>query len=312
MVSTTATSAPAPPTGPSKKPATHDPTPNPTELLADLAQRATKFASTMDLQRTWGLSHFAFLCFAAVYLVNAVLFGSRLLAVSYKLAMLCLLAGYGIAVRRHLGPDAAMDMVTLERAFSYDGTPYFCMALMWWVMGRPVMVTVLPLMVYSLFHAIAWAKDDARVKQTAEWRQYGEPLCIRVSANQANLLFVAAHLEIFALPYMSLSWLVSRNHGGPTFSQLLFYVQFLRWQYSCSPKIRLAAKQWDQSWTALIQHPSCPKRLRAADRWCRDQLHSFNQMTNLYPTTTGTTNASAMPRNNSRGGFPGAGHKKFN
>lgn len=306
MVSTSNTTA-APTAAPKKT--TPQPAINPTELLSDLVTRSTHLVATMDMQRTWGLAHLAFLLLSSLYLFNSILIGSQWLGLSYKFGMLSLIMAYGIAVRRHLGVEAGVDMVTVERAFSYDGTPYFCLAVMWWVMARPVMVSILPLVVYSAFHAIAWAKDDPRVKQSAEWRAWGESLCIRIAANQANLLFMAAHLEIFALPYILMSWLVSSKSNGPTFSQLLFYTQFLRWQYSCSPKIRLACKQWDAAWSGLVQHPSCPKQVRAADRWCREQLKSFNQLTHLQPTGTAP---HAMPRANSRGGFPGAGSKKFN
>jgi hypothetical protein len=278
---------------------------SPTDLFSDMLARSSQFVSQMDMQRTWGLSHVAFLLFSCLYLFNTFILSIPILSVSYRVAMLCLLGGYGIALKRHLGGQAGLDMVTLERAFSYDGMPYFCLALMWWAMSRPATITLPFLMVYSVFHGVAWAKDDPRIRQTVEWRQWGEPLCLSLTAHQPTLLFVAAHLELTALPYMTLTWLISSR---PSFSQLLFYCQFLRWQHSISPKIRAATKQWQSAWDAAIHHPSCPKSVRQMDKWCREQMKMVAIGGNGQAQSHHHHQAPVMqPR---KATFPGAGVKK--
>lgn len=262
----------------------------PASPLNDLQEHAAKFMAKagtavgrLDQQRTWGLAHLAFLLLAAVYIVNLVVFNVKLFGASYRLSMLALVVAYGIAIRRHVGAHFAADMATAERVFTYDGAPYFALSLMWWVMGgAPQAITLLPLAVYSAFHVVACAKDDAEVKRSGEWRQWGEPLCMRLMAHQSTLLYAAAHLEIFALPFMLLSWLFGR---GTSFLQVVFYFQLLRWQYTVSPKIRSAVKQWNGAWEQLIQHPSCPKKVRAADRWVRKQLAmAIQQQQSAQPT----------------------------
>lgn len=277
------------------------------EVVNELYSRSAQFLGQLDMQRTWGLAHLTFLLLTFVYVFNASCLGVRVLGVCYKLGMLCLICSYGIAVKRHVG-HLLCDMQTLERAFSYDGAPYFCLALMWWVMTTPVPITLLPLSIYSMYHAIAWAKDDAVVKRSKEWRQWGESLCLKLTAQQSSLLFAAAHLEIAALPYMLLAWLMSKR--GPGFAQLLFYFQFLRWQYSVSPKIRSALMQWKAAWDAAIQHPSCPKGIRSGDHWMRQQVKAFANLSQPQPMPRSSSSSSS----NHHRAFPGAGanNKKIN
>ena len=264
----------------------------------------------MDMQRTWGLSHVGFLILAAIYLLNSLLIGSRLLHISYKLSLLCLLTGYGIAVKRHVG-HFSPDLSTLERAFSYDGTPYFCLALMWWMMASPVAITLAPLCIYSLYHAVAWAKDDAEVKRTSEWRQWGESLCRRLTAQQSTMLFLAAHLEIASLPYMALTWPFQAWPGHRP-APLLCPISTLA--HAVSPKIRAALRQWDAGWEAVVQHPSCPRNVRGADRrasggnWQCSVLLPIQLL--RLPDLHGSRSGGNASRSGGAGG--GLGAKKFN
>ena len=282
------------------------------QVWNELLTRTASLKQHVDLQRVWGASHVGFASLVLVFWVAGLFFGSAsiLSAISYRLATLALVIGYGVAVRRHVGPAYAVDMATLERALSYDGAPYLCLALtLFMTSSRPAVWTLLcPLLVYSIYHGIAWVKSDEGIKARQEYKLYVEPLCRNLSVYQSTGLFLSAHLEIASLPYTVLVWMVSQQTGKPSLAQIIILTQFLRWQYTVSPKIKAAWRQWEMAYQDCLQHPSCPKQVRAFDKYVRDVI--------LKPYATGTNTTrphhpvnANMNRSNSRG-FPGAGNSK--
>lgn len=247
----------------------------------------------LDAHHVWFYGYVAYGACALLYVLNVSLLRFPFLNNSalYTISVLSLALSLAITVGQYVRTwTPSWD--TLDRVMRCDSSPYLALAFLL-LTTPPCPVALLPMLVYALFHVIAFCQNDPVVSRSVQWRVKGEPIALELQKLQPAMLEVAAHLEVLTLPWLLLSFVLRR---GASLMQIVGYVQFLKWQSTSiattnsggSERVVQAMRQWDRTIDALAKHPAAPALIKALHRHYRTSVHWLSTMRggNVGPSTS--------------------------
>jgi len=106
----------------------------------------------------WALGHFVVLLTTTWYLKAYVTFQSSGYAWWYKASFLGSITSYAIVCYKSLGVPQP-NIAYVQRALLDENVQYFLMAILWWS-SRPLPLALVPYFVFSLFHALSFARTN--------------------------------------------------------------------------------------------------------------------------------------------------------
>ncbi|KAJ2324861.1 Transmembrane nucleoporin [Coemansia sp. RSA 2702] len=214
-------------------------------------------ALTKATQFYWWIGHVAVLFFGTLYYVKRP-FGWREANWYYTKAYMGALMSYTIVIYKTYGPPQ-LNLAFVHRLIVDENVEYLLLAFFWLVM-RPMVVTLLPFVVFSLFHVITYARSTliptlvpgvtAEIQRARQAERSGGAagrlsLAARVSklmGDWSSTYNAPALREVGVWEVAVVgTWVVL---GAVTFQTPLlappFYFQFLRMRYALSASTRAA------------------------------------------------------------------------
>ncbi|KAJ2560032.1 Transmembrane nucleoporin [Coemansia sp. RSA 1933] len=209
----------------------------------------------------WWLGHVTMLTFGTLYYVKRP-FGSAGANWYYPKALLGALASYAIVVYKTYGPPQA-TLAFAYRLIVDENVEYLLLAL-YWYLNRPMFVTLLPFVVFSLFHVLTYARSvvmptvfpnitgEIERARRAEQQQENVPVVLSMPARVSKAVgdwsskyYSRALREIGVWEVAVICVWVSV--GALTFQTPLVaplaYFQFLRFRYALSAPTRAAFRR---------------------------------------------------------------------
>ncbi|EAU93190.2 hypothetical protein CC1G_10258 [Coprinopsis cinerea okayama7 len=211
----------------------------------------------------WAGGHFVLLLSALKIFLSSVTFGSPS-TWWYKLSFTGALLSYAIVCQKSLGtpqPNAAY----LRRALLDENVQYFLLALYWWT-SKPVTFALLPYAIFSLFHALTFARTTLMPRFLPPGppaANGGAPtppplakrLQVWVKANYDRAMSLVAYAEILILVRVLLGAITFQN----SLLTPLIYAHFLKQRYYQSAFTRHALATVDKKFEELvIKRPGVP------------------------------------------------------
>jgi len=184
----------------------------------------------------WASGHFILLVASLRYFLATIMFK----AVStwwFKASFTGALISYAIVCHKSLGtpqPNAAY----IRRALLDENVQYFLLAIYWWSSRKPITITLLPYMIFSLFHALTFTRTTLFPQflppgppATAGGAPGPHPLAKRlqawVKANYDTAMKVVAYTELFIFARVLLGAITFQN----ALLSPIIYAHFLRQRY---------------------------------------------------------------------------------
>ncbi|KAJ1906906.1 Transmembrane nucleoporin [Coemansia sp. IMI 209127] len=112
--------------------------------------------ASLESQFYWWLGHVTMLTCGLIYYVKRP-FGSQGANWYYPKALLGALVSYAIVVYKTYGPPQA-NLAFAHRLIVDENVEYLLLAL-YWYSSRPIFVTLVPFVVFSLFHVLTYARS---------------------------------------------------------------------------------------------------------------------------------------------------------
>ncbi|KAJ1952642.1 Transmembrane nucleoporin, partial [Dipsacomyces acuminosporus] len=241
----------------------------------------------------WWIGHVLVLLCGTMYYIKRP-FGSKEANWYYPKAYLGALVSYTIVIYKTYGPPQA-NLAFLQRLIVDENVEYLMLAFYWYTQA-PMLVTLLPFVVFSLFHVITYSRSTlipvffpgvtAEV-QAARQAPPNSNVQLSMPARASKFLgdwsskyYSPALKEVGVWEVAVIgSWLIL----GAILLQTpllapLFYFQFLRLRYALSAPTRSAFRrvrmQLDKFLTPPTAHPSVPGAvadiyIKARDALCR-------------------------------------------
>jgi hypothetical protein len=183
----------------------------------------------------WASGHFLLLLSSLRYFLGWAAFKS-VSAWWYKASFTGALISYAIVCQKSLG-NPQLNIAYLRRAMLDENVQYFLLAFFWWS-SKPVAVTLIPYMIFSLFHALTFTRTTLMVQflKPAPPATPGGPLQppplakklhAWVKANYDTAMKFVAHIELFIFFRVLVGALTFQN----SLLSPLVYVHFLRQRY---------------------------------------------------------------------------------
>ncbi|KIY51345.1 hypothetical protein FISHEDRAFT_70982 [Fistulina hepatica ATCC 64428] len=240
----------------------------------------------------WASGHFVLLLSAFRYLVARLLFRS----VSdwwYKAAFFGALVSYAIVCQK--GLNFAPNVAFIKRALMDENFQYFVVALMWWT-SKPVMIALIPYMIFSVFHALSFTRTTILPQVLAQGPPAtagGPPtphplqrqLQTWVKNNYDGAMRIVAYAEILIAVRVLI--------GVVTFQTSLFsgfiYGHFLRSRYFQSAFTRDALAHADRTIANFLNRPQIPPAVGSVYDTIRAQIIRWGGATQVpgVPPTQG-------------------------
>ncbi|KDR84778.1 hypothetical protein GALMADRAFT_233127 [Galerina marginata CBS 339.88] len=210
----------------------------------------------------WASGHFLLLLSSLRYFLAWVTFKS----VSvwwYKASFTGALISYAIVCQKSLGVPQP-NLAYFRRALLDENIQYFLLAFFWWT-SKPVPITLLPYMIFSLFHALTFTRTTLmpQLLQTGPPATAGGPpqphplakkLQAWVKANYDTAMKVVAYTElvIFARVFFG-AFLFQNSIMAP-----IIFAHFLRQRYFQSAFTREAITATSNKIEAYVRKPGNP------------------------------------------------------
>jgi len=195
----------------------------------------------VDPHYLWAFGHLVMLSGSIYILIQSALFRptpSRVYKGSYTGALL----SYSIVVVKSLGYPTA-NRQWIARAFADENVQYAILALYWWI-SKPINITVLPFMTFSLFHCLTFLRTNILPKlSSAPAAAPGQPRPPRptdaysrkiqdwVKSNYDTAMRFVAYAELAIFLRVAVGALLLRD----SLITPLFLAHFLRLRYHASP-----------------------------------------------------------------------------
>ncbi|TEB39317.1 hypothetical protein FA13DRAFT_1725304 [Coprinellus micaceus] len=210
----------------------------------------------------WAGGHFALLAAAFRIFLSWVTFGNPSVW-WYKFAFTGALLSYAIVCNKSLGtpqPNAAY----IKKCIADENVQYLLLALFWWT-SKPVTISLLPYAIFSLFHALTFARTTLMPQflppgppAAAGGPPTPPPLAKKlqnwVKANYDRAMSVVAFTEILILIRVVLGALTFQN----SLLSPVIFAHFLRQRYWQSAFTRHAIATVDVQVTTLARRPGVP------------------------------------------------------
>ncbi|RXW20001.1 hypothetical protein EST38_g5862 [Candolleomyces aberdarensis] len=210
----------------------------------------------------WAGGHFVLLASALRIFLSWITFGSPS-SWWYKAGFLGALTSYAIVCHKSLGtpqPNAAW----VKKALLDENVQYFILAFFWFT-SKPVTIAILPYAIFSLFHALTFARTTLMPQflppgppATAGGPPTPPPLAkklqVWVKANYDRAMSVVAYAEILIFVRVILGAITFQN----SLLSPLIYGHFLRQRYYQSAFTRHALAHADAQVTGLTTRPGIP------------------------------------------------------
>jgi len=223
----------------------------------------------------WAGGHFLLLLASLRYMLAWVTFKAAS-TLWYKASFTGALISYAIVCQKSLGTPQP-NIAYVRRALLDENVQYFLLAFFWWT-SKPVAITLLPYMIFSLFHALTFTRTTLMPRflpqgpaATSGGPPTPHPLAKKlqawVKANYDTAMKVVAYAE--------LAILFRVVFGMFTFSNSLLapiiFAHFLRQRYFQSAFTRDAVGFSNAYISALVDRPGLPPVVKTV--WVRLQSY---------------------------------------
>ncbi|KAJ3089854.1 hypothetical protein HK102_005311 [Quaeritorhiza haematococci] len=150
---------------------------------------------------------------------------------------------YGIILYKAHGTPQ-ISRAYLERVLMDENAHYLILAIVWWS-SRPLWVTLIPFVTFSLFHSLTYFRQEIIPQffaspagtQFSLSRKLSHAIGTFVSSYQQNALYFVAYLEVWLImPFI----IVSIFGGYASIFTPLMYAHFLKFRYFFSPMTKKA------------------------------------------------------------------------
>lgn len=209
----------------------------------------------------WASGHFILLL-ASLRYVFAVLTLKAASAFWYKASYAGALISYAIVCNRSPGPPQP-NLAYFRRAMLDENVQYFLLAIFWFT-SKPITVTLLPYMVFSLFHALTFTRTTL-ISQflppgppSANGAPGAHPLAkklqVWIKANYDSAMRVVAFTELVIFTRIFLGAITFQN----SLLSPIIYVHFLRQRYYQSLFTRdaiVVASNYVEGWVKKPGNP---------------------------------------------------------
>jgi len=210
----------------------------------------------------WASGHFLLLLSSLRYLLA----WATLKSVSawwYKASFTGALISYAIVCQKSLG-NPQPNMAYLRRAMLDENVQYFLLAFFWWS-SKPVTITLVPYMIFSLFHALTFTRTTLMVQflqpsppATAGGAPQPPPLAKKlhawVKANYDTAMKFVALVELIIFVRVLLGALTFQN----SLLSPIIYAHFLRQRYYQSQFSRDAITHVSTRVEQFVRRPGNP------------------------------------------------------
>ncbi|KAF8168315.1 hypothetical protein B0H34DRAFT_685075 [Crassisporium funariophilum] len=210
----------------------------------------------------WASGHFLLLLSSLRY----ILAWATLKSVSawwYKASFTGALISYAIVCQKSLG-NPQPNLAYLRRAMLDENVQYFLLAFFWWS-SKPVTITLLPYMIFSLFHALTFTRTTLMtqfLKPTAPATAGGAPqphplakkLQVWVKANYDTAMKVVAFAELVIFVRVFLGAITFQN----SLLSPIIFAHFLRQRYYQSAFTREAIATTSARVEGYVRKPGNP------------------------------------------------------
>jgi len=222
----------------------------------------------------WASGHFLLLLASLRYFLAWVTFKS----VSvwwYKASFTGALISYAIVCQKSLGTPTP-NIAYARRALLDENVQYFLLAFFWWT-SKPITITLLPYMIFSLFHALTFTRTTIMPQAlpngppaTAGGPPQPHPLAKRlqawVKANYDTAMKVVAYTELVILFRVVLGAVTFQN----SLLAPLIFAHFLRQRYFQSAFTREAIGDVNVRIDGFVRKPGNPPVLLQV--WDKTQM----------------------------------------
>jgi hypothetical protein len=242
----------------------------------------------------WASGHFLLLVASLRYVLAFATFKTAS-AWWYKASYTGALVSYAIVCNKSLGTPQP-NLAYLRRAMLDENVQYFLLAIFWWT-SKPITFTLLPYMIFSLFHALTFTRTTL-INQflppapptTAGGAPGPHPLAkklqVWVKANYDQAMKIVAYAELVIFIRVLLGAITFQN----SLLSPIIYAHFLRQRYYQSAFTREAFGVTSKRIDAYVRKPGNPPVL--LNVWDKGQM--FVQR---WAGVTLTPNAG-VPQNN--------------
>jgi len=210
----------------------------------------------------WASGHFLLLLSSLRY----ILAWATLKSVSawwYKASFTGALISYAIVCQKSLG-NPQPNIAYLRRAILDENVQYFLLAFFWWS-SKPVTITLLPYMIFSLFHALTFTRTTLMAQflkpappATAGGPPQPPPLAKKlhawVKANYDTAMKFVATVELVIFVRVLLGAITLRN----SLLSPIIYAHFLRQRYYQSAFSRDAMVMVSAQVEKFVRKPGNP------------------------------------------------------
>ncbi|TFK23109.1 hypothetical protein FA15DRAFT_670844 [Coprinopsis marcescibilis] len=199
----------------------------------------------------WAAGHFVLLVSALKIFLSVATFGSPS-PWWYKLSFTGALLSYAIVCQKSLGPPQP-NIAYLRKAIIDENVQYFILAFYWWT-SKPVTLALLPYAIFSLFHALTFARTTLMPQflppgppATAGGPPTPPPLAkklqVWVKTNYDRAMSLVAYTEIIIFVRVLLGAVTFQN----SLLTPLIYAHFLRQRFYQSAFTRHALATVDKN-----------------------------------------------------------------
>ena len=201
----------------------------------------------VDPHYLWAFGHLTVVLNAAYILFQTVLFRGTP-TIPYRLLYVGAILSYVIVVGKSLGRPNGVPW--LRRAFVDENAQYGLLAF-YWLISKPINVTILPFATFSIFHCATFLRTNvlpkfyskpvpgaaAGQRPPPNWAEnLGRQIQLWVKGNYDKAMNFVAHAELLILARVTIGALMWRS----SFVAPLFLAHFIRLRYHASLFTRTA------------------------------------------------------------------------
>jgi len=196
--------------------------------------KASKYASFMNIQFVWFVGHFITVFCSALYFLSAIY---KPFSSFYKRAYVGVFISYGIVLYKLYGAPKLNKMYWL-RLTNDESLQYMLLAFVW-MTSKPMLVLLLPYALYSTFHVLEYIISNLVPQFLPNPSESQKALITKIRSiintyQPASTQFVAKLEVVGILPLLLFMVFLRRA----SFIQPFIYIQFLRFRYISSPAIQ--------------------------------------------------------------------------
>ncbi|PWY99269.1 hypothetical protein BCV70DRAFT_212122 [Testicularia cyperi] len=268
-------------------------------------------ASTPHL--IWAAGHF--LCFFAGlrYLAGTAMFATKAGALSrwYTATYLGAIISYCVVVYKSFGVPQ-LNKPYIQRALMDENVQYLFLAV-YWFMSKPIFVTLIPFVTFSLFHVLTFLRTTVipmafpsaspapganQASGSAPAAQPASPpskiakfIQSWVKANYDPAMRFVAYAEVAIFARVLFGAILFRN----SLMAPLFYAHFLRLRFYMSSFTRAAFQHVKSLLDGYTQHQSCPPVVRKAYLTLTDLISRYASSVLSVQNPSNTNPAAPAP-----------------